>query len=147
MRDLFDQSIQNFDSVSEKNHQEAERVFQELENRFQDVKNHLYERNEEMWREFNVQQNQQINSIQNTVQSLNNNHELQVKENVNNFLQSVSIALNHYLYFFFLIGPFLMNDNKQLAFLDEGRSGAENPVQFGFRCCRNGERFETSFPG
>ena len=92
MRDLFDSSIQNFDSASERNHQEAQRVFQELENRFQDVGNHLYERNEEMWREFSVQQNQQINSIQNTVRSLTKNHEVTVKENVNNFLQAVSIA-------------------------------------------------------
>ncbi|PLW47421.1 hypothetical protein PCASD_04397 [Puccinia coronata f. sp. avenae] len=124
MRDLFDQSIQNFDSVSEKNHQEAERVFQELENRFQDVKNHLYERNEEMWREFNVQQNQQINSIQNTVQSLNNNHELQVKENVNNFLQSMKEEVEQKIQSSLDSAVVVMVNDLKQAFQVESRSNS-----------------------
>jgi len=86
MRSLFDQSIQDFQSVSEKTRQEHQQFFQELENRFEDVKAHLYARNEELWREFNAQQNQQLNTIQHKVQSLNNDHELKVNENVNDFL-------------------------------------------------------------
>lgn len=93
VRSLFDQSIQNFQSVSEKNRQEDQQVFYEIENRFKDLRASLDARNEELWREFNAQQNQQINTIQHRVQSLNDNHEVKVNENVNDFLHLVSDLL------------------------------------------------------
>ncbi|KNZ63235.1 hypothetical protein VP01_116g8 [Puccinia sorghi] len=89
VRSLFDQSIQNFQSVSEKNRQEDQQVFYEIENRFKDLRASLDARNEELWREFNAQQNQQINTIQHRVQSLNDNHEVKVNENVNDFLHLI----------------------------------------------------------
>ncbi|WAQ81373.1 hypothetical protein PtA15_1A714 [Puccinia triticina] len=126
MRSLFDQSIQSFHSVSESNRQESQKIFQELENRFQDVKNHLYERNEQMWKEFNSHQNQQIDTLHDRVQSLNNNHELKVNENVNNFIQTMKKEVEQKIQSSLDSAAVGMIENLKKAFEVESRSNSAN---------------------
>ncbi|KAI9601308.1 hypothetical protein H4Q26_001123 [Puccinia striiformis f. sp. tritici PST-130] len=104
MRSVLDQSIQNFDLISEQNRRDSQRIFHELEARFQDVKNHLHERNEQMWKAFNAQQNQQIVTMHDSFRSLNEDHDLKMNENTTNSY----------------------NRNLKQAFEDESRSNSAN---------------------
>ncbi|KAA1114657.1 hypothetical protein PGT21_017758 [Puccinia graminis f. sp. tritici] len=126
MRDRFDQSLRNLDSVSESNRLESQKLFRELEARFQDVKSHLYERNQQLWNEFHSHQNQQIENIQDRVQSLNNNNQLKLNENVNNFILSMKEEVEQKIQSSLDSAAAGMIANLKQAFELESRSNSAN---------------------
>ncbi|KAI7962682.1 hypothetical protein MJO28_000776 [Puccinia striiformis f. sp. tritici] len=126
MRSVLDQSLQNLDLISEQNRQDSQRIFHELEARFQDVKNHLHERNEQMWKAFNAQQNQQIVTMHDSFRSLNEDHDLKMNENINNFLQSMKEEVEQKIKSSLDFASTGMIENLKQAFEDESRSNSAN---------------------